>query len=291
MAKAAAHLGVSQPAVSEVIADLEHVLGVRLLDRSPHGVEATTYGRALLKRGTVAFDELKQGIREIEFLADPTVGEVWIGCSESVASAILPPIIQKFSQQYPGIVLHVKVVVSPSLELPELHERSLDLFLGRPGRMRPTEHKDLEVEILFDDHLVIAAGTQNPLTRRRKIDLAELAGEPWILSPLGSRNYVLLEEAFRARGLDMPKTSLMTFSVHLRTNLLANGPFIASFPYSVLRFNLDRFPLKALSVDLPTWPWPVAAVTLKNRTLSPVVRLFIDHIRACTRAMNAEKTR
>src|SRR5712691_9169771 len=72
MAKAATYLGVSQPAVSEAIADLEHALGVRLFDRTPQGVEATMYGRALLKRGRVAFDELKQGINEIEFLADPT---------------------------------------------------------------------------------------------------------------------------------------------------------------------------------------------------------------------------
>ena len=65
MAKAADHLGVSQPAVSEIIADLEHALGVRLLDRSSRGVEATPYGQALLKRSIAAFDELKQGIRDI----------------------------------------------------------------------------------------------------------------------------------------------------------------------------------------------------------------------------------
>jgi len=91
MAKAAAHLGVSQPAVSELISGLEHTLGVRLLDRSSRGVEATIYGRALLKRSVAAFDELKQGIRDIEFLTDPTAGEVRIGCAESTASALLPP--------------------------------------------------------------------------------------------------------------------------------------------------------------------------------------------------------
>src|SRR5919202_5076381 len=79
MAKAAAQLGVSQPAVSEVIADLEYTLGVRLLDRSPQGVEPTIYGRALLKRSTVAFDELKQGIKEIEFLSEPSACELRIG--------------------------------------------------------------------------------------------------------------------------------------------------------------------------------------------------------------------
>ena len=68
MSKAAQQLGVSQPAVSEAIADLEQALGVRLLDRGPHGVEPTMYGGALLRRSAAVFDELKQSIRDIEHL-------------------------------------------------------------------------------------------------------------------------------------------------------------------------------------------------------------------------------
>ena len=68
MAKAAAHLRIKQPSVSKAIGDLEATLGVRLFDRSPQGVEPTMYGRALIKCGTVVFDELKQGIRTIEVL-------------------------------------------------------------------------------------------------------------------------------------------------------------------------------------------------------------------------------
>ena len=86
MAKAAQHLGVSQPAVSEVIADLEHALGVRLLDRSAQGIEPTVYGGALLKRSVAVFDELKQSIRDIEFLSDATTGEVRIGFMEAPLS-------------------------------------------------------------------------------------------------------------------------------------------------------------------------------------------------------------
>src|SRR5215472_16454401 len=70
MARAATQLGVSTPTVSEVIADLEHGLGVRLLDRSPKGVELTPYGNALLKRTLTVFDELKQSIKDIEHLED-----------------------------------------------------------------------------------------------------------------------------------------------------------------------------------------------------------------------------
>src|SRR3954465_7833726 len=83
MAKAAAELGLSQPSVSEVIAGLEHGVGVRLFDRHSQGVEMTASGRTLLNRGQAAFDELRQGIRDIEYLGDPGAGEVRLGCSES----------------------------------------------------------------------------------------------------------------------------------------------------------------------------------------------------------------
>src|SRR5262245_3184938 len=89
MAKAAVQLGITQPAVSEIIAALESAFAVRLFDRGPQGVEPTVYGRALLKRGLVAFDELREGIRDIEFLTNPTIGEVRIGCPDSIATGIL----------------------------------------------------------------------------------------------------------------------------------------------------------------------------------------------------------
>jgi DNA-binding transcriptional LysR family regulator len=96
LAKAAELLRVSQPAVSQVIGDLEHALGVKLFDRSTRGVEPTLYARALLVRGRAAFDELRQGIRDIEFLANPESGELTIGYPESTAATILPKISNNF---------------------------------------------------------------------------------------------------------------------------------------------------------------------------------------------------
>src|SRR5438876_9361177 len=101
MVKAAAELAISQPAVSRAIADMEHSLGLRLLDRGRDGIEPTVYGHALVKRGVTIFDELKQGLEELEFLADPTIGQLRIGSSESVAAGMLPTVIDRFSRQYP----------------------------------------------------------------------------------------------------------------------------------------------------------------------------------------------
>src|SRR5712672_4069613 len=79
LAKAAEQLAISRPVISRAIADLEHVLGVRLLERDRHGAEPTVYGAALLKRGSAVFDELREGVKDIEFLTDPAAGEVRIG--------------------------------------------------------------------------------------------------------------------------------------------------------------------------------------------------------------------
>jgi DNA-binding transcriptional LysR family regulator len=280
MAKAAALLGVSQPAVSEVVADLEHALGVRLLDRHSQGVEPTLYGAALLKRSVAAFDELKQSIRDIEFLADPTAGELRVGCPESLSSGILPQVIRRFSQSYPRVVLHVDQVVTPALEMRELLERRLDLVLARtrpPGADALGD--ELNIETVCHDQLLIAAAKASPWARRRKIDIAELAGEPWILQGPGTWVHQILADAFRSRGLGMPHISLVTFSIHLRAGLLEDGSFLTALPESVLRFHAERFALKALPVSLPQRPWPVLIMTLKNRTLSPVVERFIDCVR------------
>lgn len=101
MGKAAAELSVSQPAISKAIADMENALGVRLLDRNPRGVEPTIYARALLDRGVVAFDELKQGVEHVNFLANPTTGELRIGSTIAIATGFIPAVVDRLSRKYP----------------------------------------------------------------------------------------------------------------------------------------------------------------------------------------------
>ena len=169
--------------MSEVIADLERALGVRLLERGPKGAEPTLYGRALLKRGTAAFDELRQGIRDIEFLSDPAVGEVRIGCDESIAATTLPRIIERFARQYPRVVLNVEDIDLRNYP-PNVRELGFDLVLTRlqgPGE-ETDPFNDLNVEVLFQDRLVVAAGAHSRWAHRRKVDITDLADERWILS-------------------------------------------------------------------------------------------------------------
>ncbi len=279
MAKAAAQLGVTQPAVSAIIAALESTFGARLFDRSPHGIETTLYGRVLLDRALIVLDELKQGAKDVAFLADPTVGELRIGCPESIAGGFLPAVIERFASAYPGIGLSVDLLTTPALNLPPLRARRLDLALTRLPHSDDPPDNDLNVEILFDDEVVIAAGARSRWARQRKIKLSDLAEARWILTPAGSLNPELIAEAFERNQLKPPKVVVTSFSVHLRTHLLATSEYVAAMPRSVLQANAEIFGLKVLPVKLPVRRFPVALVTLRNRTLSPVAVSFIKHLR------------
>lgn len=274
MARAAAQLGVSQPAISKVMAELEHALGVRLLDRNRRGVEPTTYGTALLRRGLAAFDELKQGVREIEFLADAAQGEIRIACLDAIAATFLPRLIERFSTQYPRVALHVDTIISAPAGLPGLRERKYDLVFSPLPLPLPEEFRaeDLNIDAVHPDSLIIAAGPHNPWTRRRKIDLAELVDEPWIMQGPETLNYRRLRAAFEARGLALPRSNLVTLSTSLRVHFLANGPYISAIARSLAL----QHALVQLPVDLPKWEFSISLVTLKNRTLTPVVEHFIE---------------
>lgn len=276
MAKAAAQLAMSQPTVSEAIASLESVFGVRLLDRLPRGIEPTVYAHALLKRGQVVFDELRQGIREIEFLADPAVGEVRVACPETFAAGLLPDAIDRLSRRYPKIVIRVDQPDTQTLGFQELRERSVDLVLAR--RPRTLLEVDLHIESLLDDRHRVVVGANNPLARRRRIMLTDLVNEPWILPP----NLVvgeLITEAFAAKGLETPAERVNSSSIMLRNRLLATGRYVTILTESVIRYNAKVWSLKVLPIDLDLVPRPLAVVTLKHRTISPAVTLFIDQLR------------
>jgi len=277
MAKAASQLAMSQPAVSESIANLETAIGVRLLDRVAKGVEPTPYAEALLKRGDIVFDELMQAVKEIEFLANPTGGEIRVASGDTGAAGLLVPAIDRLASRYPAVVVHVSQASAEPLAYPELRQRRVDVVLARVSR--DFAHPELNVEVLFDDPARIAAGAKSPWARRRKVELKELVDERWALTS-DQIIHDLVYEAFRAQGLEPPRVQVSASSMLLRSRLLATGRYLTVLPDSVLRANAGKWSVKVLPVTLATRPMCVTLVTLRNRSISPVVGLFMDQLRS-----------
>lgn len=273
MAKAAASLSISRSVVSKTIADLESTVGVTLVDRNKKGVEVTPCGHALIKWSRAAFDDLRQSVNEIEFLSDPTAGELRIGASEATMVGLLPAIIDRLHRHHPKLMFDITAAVSGARLIRELRERNVEIILGRvPLHMI---EDDLSADAVFDEPTLIVAGLTSRWAKRRRVELAELVDEPWVLPDAGSAAIPIVEIAFRAQGLEAPRAIVKVSNIQMLTALAATGCYLTICPPWGLRFAADRLHVKALPIDFTTPSVPLAIVTLKGRTISPVAELFI----------------
>ena len=280
MARAATDLGITQPSVSEIITNLEHATGMQLLERGPRGVTPTIYGGDLLRGGTAAIDDLQQSIKEMQFRADPWVGDVHVGCPETVAT-LLPPIIKRLSRKHPRILVHVSDVVAPTLDLPQLRDRSLDQRWFDTAALRAS----IPSRTISASRCCLMMSwslSRAPRAVGRAIARSISQSLP---KPAG---YCLLSRhqiAGRCLRLSasvvvsVPKVMLVTFSQHLRMSMLADANTVTVLPRSVLNFGSNRSAVKALPIKLPRHDFPLAIVTLKGRVPNPAVQLFIADVR------------
>jgi DNA-binding transcriptional LysR family regulator len=282
MHKAAQRLRTSQPAISRAISDLERSVGVRLLERSPRGIQPTPYGRVFIRHGIAAFDEFRQGVKDIQFLADPSAGELRIACSDAMAAGPVLAVIEKLTRQHPRLIFHVVTGITATL-FRELAERNVELVITRATAAIAEEQTN--VGSLFEDNVVVAAGTQTRWARRRRISLDELVNERWTLPPSDSAMGALVVQAFRARGLAPPVAAVVMESAHIRSRLAATGRFLTVIPEFALALPSRDPSLKALPVELPGARRTMRIISLKNRPLSPLAELFIDSMQALAKPL------
>ena len=270
MAKASERLALSQPAISKAIADLERALGAPLLDRTSRGVALTACGRLFVEHARIIFDEIRQGVSDIENLSDPTRGDIRIGTTEPVMG-IVAEIIDRMTKKYPRINYNVVVTDTDSLAR-ELRERTLDLALTRWEPEFVAD--DLAAQVLFNSPYVVMAAHRHPLLRRKKLNLADLMAERWTFSPPDTFAGRTMVELFRRRKLPLPPTVVISNSVFMRLSLVASGRFLTILPSQLLRHRSNASWLRALPIDLGDSSQPIASITLKGRRNAGPVMLF-----------------
>jgi DNA-binding transcriptional LysR family regulator len=284
MARAAAMLNISQPAVSKAIKALEHTLGVRLLDRTPQGIEPTVYGKALLKGGMAVFDELLQSVRQIEFLADPGTGQLHIGCTEAGAAGFVPAVITRLSQRYPRVIFRVTTGDAATFIERHLPQRDIDLAIGAVPDAAAS-HDKIDSQLLFEERYCVMAGALSKWAGKRNITLRDLVDEPWVLPPPDTTMGMHIARVFRAEGVEPPHSRVMSFSVPLCHNLLAGGGFLTIFPMMMTRL-AKHLNLRPLDVRISGISRAVVIMTLRSRTLSPLAELFISCARDMAKALS-----
>jgi DNA-binding transcriptional LysR family regulator len=270
MARASRQLALSQPAISKAVADMEHTVGAPLLDRSAHGVELTESGRLLIARSRIIFDELREGIKDIERASDPARGEVRIGTTEPI-TGFVAEVISQLSQIYPRITYQISVSDTTTL-VRDLRERALDVVITRWTAEVVAD--DLAAEVLLKAPLAVLADRSHPLLKRKKLSLADTISEAWTLSPPDSFLGRVVVDVFQRRKLPLPPAIVTTLSVHMRLNLLASGRFLTMLPARMVRQRANRAWLRALDIDLPESRGSIASLTVKKRSIGGSLKLF-----------------
>jgi DNA-binding transcriptional LysR family regulator len=226
---------------------------------------------------------LRQAVRHIDSLADPTKGEIRIGTTDPIAISLMAPVIDVLSRENAKLFFHI--VSGGTAELySAVADRRVEFAVCRMIGRLPNE---LSAEILFHDAFAVMASAENPLTRRRKLDWADLADEPWTLYPFDNVFGSVVADAFRVNGLEPPRVTVASESFIAQRELLATGRFLTVQPGFMVKLPQRGLRLKALPISLTNSRMPVGIITLKDRSLTPPVQLFIDRLRAYARPLSA----
>jgi len=287
MAKAAAHLAITQPAVSYAISELEHAVGAQLLDRTSQGVTPTVYGRALLARSAIVFNELRDVISEIASLIDPEVGELRIGTTPPM-SAVASAVFNHLVPRYPR--MRFELTVGPTdVLLRQLRQRDVEIVISRLASMAGND--DLSVETLFHDELVVICSRQSKWARRRKVSLADLVDEAWVFPPPAGFLTGIMRGEFEAQGLAFPRPTVTTSCTYSLSVLVGNGNFLGIHPRAMLTTPNQHPLLTAVDVSLPTTRGAIGLIALKDRSLSPVAKLFAKSVAPVVEKIRPKRAR
>ena len=159
----------------------------------------------------------------------PNCGRSRIGSTGPLGASFVAAIIDRLSRRYPRMVFHIVSEDANSL-IRDLDERKLDLLILR--KIGPFAEDRQGFEVLYDNPYFVAAGAKNPWARRRRVKLAELIAEPWVLPPLGNRLGSLTRDIFDAQGLPYPRASVVATALEMTINLLRTDRYPRFSPNS-----------------------------------------------------------
>ena len=282
--RAAADLSVTQPAATKLLAQLEALLALPLFDRSPQGLAPTEYGLIMIRHARAALGELGAARDALVQTAQGAQGQVAIGAVVGSLPRLTSPAIAALLSRHPRLAVSVTVETSATL-VPLLERGELDLVVGQVPD--DTDDESLRFERLVQEPVEVVAAARHPLLARRRVGLAEAAGEAWVLPPPRAPLRARFDAAFRAAGLDPPRRRVETASTLLATSLAMQGGMLAVLPRDVAAHyaGIPGARLRPLPLRLPSAIAPLGVVTRRRARLSTAAAALLDALRARAREL------
>jgi DNA-binding transcriptional LysR family regulator len=277
LVRAAAKAGLTQPAASKLLRQIESALDVKLFDRHARGMTPTCYGEILVRHAQLALSELGLAREEIVALKSGLSGRAAIGTVLNPGINLVPMAVARIKQRYPGIVASIEI--GPSRDLVQkLLRGDLDMVVGRVYDSSRTD--DLRYEPLAaDEQHAVIAGAQHPLAGRKNLQLEHLVEQPWILPPAGSLVRDKLTGMFVQHGLPMPTNIVETQCLPVITTLLRQSDMVVVLPEEACQSCCQEGVLTVLVGNLPLGVGAFGLITRRHHKLSPGAQLMLSTLR------------
>lgn len=287
--QAADKMRLSQPALSRSIRELENELGVKLLERTPLGVEPTTYGKALILRSKIVESELRQAKDDIAHLRAATHGDLRVGATPLAAFSLLPGVLARFRAARPQARVSITDGMGSSL-LNQLRQGDLDFVFGRIEET--IDHHEFSADVLFHDSLVVIARRGHPLARTRTTGKINWSQLEWVLPEGDSAPRTAFQRAFYEMTGRAPRCTIESNSFVTMLTVIAQTDLLGVAPHQILGVSWlqQEFTLLDLGLRFPTQPTGI--IWRARSTPSPITQYAMNELRhAAARISGTKKKR
>ncbi|WP_151637484.1 LysR family transcriptional regulator [Noviherbaspirillum aerium] len=274
--KAAEVLGMTQPASSKLLREIEEVLGVALFERLPRGMQATWYGETMVRHARMVLRGLNTAWDEIADWKSGRSGRVTVGSIMAPAISMVPRAIEAFYRE--DRMARVSVVVESSDVLfPRLAQGEIDIMIGR--FVVDGDKTNYDYETLVDQEAIcFVARRDHPWQKRRKLSWQTLSEAAWVVPPPGGRLRHRFDMLFREQDVSPPRRLVETVELQTLAALVQRTDMLAILPTEAARHcagsNLRILPLQ-LSCTMDSF----GIITRRGHLLSPTAAELLGFLR------------
>lgn len=272
--RAADVLGMTQPAASRLLKELEDVLEVRLFDRTPHGMHATLYGEVMIRHARMVLSNLSQAHDEISALRAGLVGQVQIGAIAAAAATMVPMAIARVKARYPQLQIWLQVETSDVM-LPLVAQGHLDIMIGRVLERQGQFKEAVRYEPIAEEPLCVVVRPGHPLEHAAGLTMHDIVNAGWVLHPPGSVLRHRFDMVFSQIGLSSPQNVVNTNNIVAISGILLQSDMLAVMPEEVARQYEEFGTLKRLAIELPCRMDAFGIITRQTQLLSPAATVVL----------------
>ncbi|THD49838.1 MAG: LysR family transcriptional regulator [Bradyrhizobium sp.] len=275
---AAQAVGMSQPAASRMIVEIERLLKAPLCERLSRGVRLTPLGQALARHARSVLLVLAQAEREVADLRAGRRGVVSLGTVAGPAVDLVAPVMGRVRAAAPDLEVEIRIDSSNNLAR-ELLASRLDFIIARVPDEFDAQAFESVVIGVEQAHLLVRR--DHPLIGRRTLTLADVGAYEWVMQPRGTPLRRAVDVLFRSANIDPPRRFLTTTSIFLTMMLAASSNAIGPLAIGAARFASESMApgrLAILKTDFSLVVQPYSLIAMRNRPLSPAAQAVYDII-------------